>query len=178
MIIILELNHDRKDMLIMKDLRIGIVLNFIDERNFGFIKDIETNEEYFFFLDKKEQVQLNKKDNFPIAYIRKGDVLKFGTRVSREKNKEEAHNLIFINNPYVDLIKSDIEKAGGRLGVINIRNERLYVRDKEIDILFPVKILHSEKESLNLDFLITEPTVEYFLEQRRNPTKIYAKLIV
>jgi cold shock CspA family protein len=160
----------------MDRLKTGVVSNFVNEKNFGFIRDMETNKEYFFFLDKKEQIQLRKEGNFAIAHIRKGDVLKFNTRISRKNNQEEAHNLIFINNPYVDLIKSDIEKTGVRLGLINVINEEYYVRDKEFGILFPVKILHSEKGFLDVDFMNTEPTVEYILEQRKNPTKIYAKL--
>lgn len=160
----------------MNNLKTGVVLNFIVEKNYGFIKEEGTGEEYFFFLDKKEQIQLNKKGVSPITYIRKGDVLRFDVRISQRQNKREAYNLIFVNNPLVDMIKSDIEKTGGRYGIINIRNERYYIYDNEFDVSFPVKILHNEKEFIDFDFLNTEPTVGYFLEQRKNPTKIYAKL--
>lgn len=161
----------------MNELKTGIVSNFVSEKNFGFIRDIETSKEYFFFLDKKEQIQLRKEGGTPIAYVRKGDVLKFYTRISQKNNRpEEAHNLIFINNPHVDLIKSDIERTGARSGSIHITNDGYYVNDQEFGISFPVKILHTERDFLDFDFLNKEPIVEYILEQRKNPTKIYAKL--
>jgi hypothetical protein len=46
-------------MQIMNSLKKGIVLDFIIERNYGFIKDHETHEKYFFFFDKKASYSLN-----------------------------------------------------------------------------------------------------------------------
>jgi hypothetical protein len=161
----------------MNNLKTGVVLDFIIEKNYGFIKDNETNEKYFFFLDKKEQIQLSREGYFPIAHIRKGDILYFKTRMSHKKdNQKEAYNLIFVENQCVDLIKSYLANGNRRLGVVFKWNDNYYLTDCEIDISFPLKILHKEIGNINFEVLNTKPVIEYFLEQRKNPTKIYAKL--
>lgn len=161
----------------MENFRTGIVTKYIIDKNYGFIKDIETNKSYFFLLDKKEQITLKKAGYFPIAQIRYGDVLKFQIRNSQEADKkEEAYNLIFIENSYVSIIESDIMHGIPRFGIINKENENYYLTDKKITITFPLKIMHEENRNIDFDLLDNEPTLEYFLEQRKNPTKIYAKL--
>lgn len=164
-------------MQIMNNLKKGIVLDFIIEKNYGFIKDHETHEKYFFFFDKKEQIQLKREGYFPIAHIRKGDILYFKTRISHRKNyQEEAYNLIFVENHCVDLIKSDIDNGNRRLGIVFKWNDNYYLTDCEIDISFPLKVLYKEIGNVNFEALNAKPVIEYFLEQRKNPTKIYAKL--
>ena len=161
----------------MNEILTGKVDTFFIEKNYGFLKDLKSGDSYFFFFDKNEQIRLSKKGNYPIAHIRKGDIVNYSLKKSEQRPKElQAYNLIFIENENVNQIITLIEKGETRFGTVERINEKLYLTDSKIGITFPIKILFKEKDNFDINKILKLSKVEYFLEQRKNPTKIFAKL--
>jgi len=161
----------------MNEILTGIVDAFFIGKNYGFLKDMKSGDSYFFFFDKKEQIGLSKKGEYPISHIRKGDIINYSLKESERKPKElQAYNFIFIENENVNQIITSIENGETRFGTVDKINDKLYLTDNKIEITFPIKILFKEKNKFDINKILKSSKVEYFLEQRKNPTKIFAKL--
>ncbi len=159
------------------EIKIGVVTRFSIGKNYGFIQEMGTNESYFFFYDKEERANSKKNADYPLSFIRNGDFMRFRIKQSK-KNPEDimACDFSFIGNPDVKLISSSIQEGFQRFGVVHVINNGCYITDTEIDITFPLKIANSKIPNTNFELLKEKPTLEYFLELKKNPTTIYARL--
>lgn len=156
----------------------GIVTVYKVDKNYGFIKDNEDGTSYFFLLDKKEQITL-KRSSTPIAFIRKGDILNFTVRQSLLRPSEkEAHNLIFVGNSDLDKLVEQEASGLTLYGQLKKIDDRYYIQDKVFEILLPLKILAKDNlTNIEFDKLLKDEQIEYRIERRKNPTKVFANLV-
>ncbi|MEY4273170.1 MAG: Cold-shock DNA-binding domain [Bacteroidota bacterium] len=121
---------------------IGHVTRFFKERDFGFIKN-EDGEEYFFFRDKEKLKQ--KKQAGLIPYIHcysAGDRVSFKLRNSqREEGKIEAYDVVFMTNEKKELLVSEFENNSVLEGYIKvIHGDKLFVKHSITGIDLPISI--------------------------------------
>ncbi|PRY99940.1 hypothetical protein BY457_10710 [Marinilabilia salmonicolor] len=156
----------------------GVVTQFDVSKEYGFIKEEITGKSFFSRYEKNEQILWARQTKeLPMACPRKDDVVTFRLRSSDNKDHDyQACRLTFIKNPTIESIKERMGRGVRFYGRITFSNSRYFINDTKTGIVFPVRILVREKEFIDFEQLDTNPVMEYILEQRRNPSKVFARL--
>lgn len=156
----------------------GVVTQFDVSKDYGFIKEEITGKSFFFRYKRNEQILWARQNKeLPMACPHKNDVVTFRLRPSDNKDHDyQACRLTFIKNPTIESIQERMALGVKFYGRISFNKSRYFINDTKTGIVFPIRILAREKEFIDFEQLDTNPVMEYILEQRKIPSKVFAKL--
>lgn len=155
----------------------GHVSRYDTDRHFGFI-ETEDNT-YFFFFDKKEQIQLKKSGVIDrIHKFSSGDEVEFQLRPSiKDSSRLEAYNIKFIRNLRRQKLVEEAKEKDILLGYLKqVDNEKLFVKHKTTYVFVPLKISEWETDLEAVYFDRIDKLVEFRLTQTEKLDKLCAVL--